>query len=158
MPTNAPAKVEPVCIGPTWQTDANHPSKYAHPERSIGWAAQQWAFDWLRLSDGEPWRCTEEQGRFVKWWYAVDERGRFVYRDGVFQRLKGHGKDPLGAVLCAIEFLGPCRYDANGVDDLPVALLEGGHRGIRNRHRQRDHLCGTRAKAHRGRDELAKGA
>jgi len=117
MPTDAPAKVEPVCIGPTWQTDANHPSKYAHPERSIGWAAQQWAFDWLRLSDGEPWRCTEEQGRFVKWWYAVDERGRFVYRDGVFQRLKGHGKDPLGAVLCAIEFLGPCRYDPDGVDE-----------------------------------------
>jgi len=69
------------------------------------------------LSNGEHWLCTDEQERFVKWWYAVDERGRFVYRDGVFQRLKGHGKDPIGAVLCAIEFLGPCRYDPDGADE-----------------------------------------
>jgi len=117
MPTDAPTRVEPVCVGPTWRTDANHRSEYAHPERSIGWAALKWAYRWLRLPTGGHWVCTKEQARFVKWWYAVDERGRFVYRDGVFQRLKGHGKDPIGAVLCAIEFLGPCRYDPDGVDE-----------------------------------------
>jgi len=114
MPTDAPAQVEPVCIGPTWERDAGHPSGFKHPERSLGWAALAWAYQWLRLETGEPWLCTPEQERFVVWWYAIDERGRFVYRDGVFQRLKGHGKDPLGAVICAIEFLGPCRFDPDG--------------------------------------------
>jgi hypothetical protein len=111
MPTAAPATVEPVCIGPTWQRDAEHPSGYAHPKRSLGWAALYWAFEWLQLPDGSPWLCTPEQERFVIWWFAVDGRGRFLYRDGVLQRLKGWGKDPLGAVLATIEFLGPCRYD-----------------------------------------------
>lgn len=118
MPTDAPARVEPVCIGPTWELDAKHPSGFRHPERSLGWAALAWALRWLRLENGDPWLCTREQERFVVWWYAVDERGRFIYRDGVFQRLKGHGKDPLGAVLCAIEFLGPCRFDPDGPMEL----------------------------------------
>jgi hypothetical protein len=33
--------------------------------------------------DGKPWKFTPEQMRFVLWWYAVDTRGRFVYRKGV---------------------------------------------------------------------------
>src|SRR5690606_35107901 len=60
---------------------------------------------------------TMEQARFLLWWYAVREDGRFLYRDGVFQRLKGHGKDPLGACLSAGEMLGPVRvvdWDAGG--------------------------------------------
>lgn len=73
-----------------------------------------WAWKWLRHEEGDPWVCTDEQERFVSWWYAIDERGRFIYRDGVLQRLKGWGKDPLAAVLAAIEFRGPCRYDPHG--------------------------------------------
>jgi len=109
-----PAAVEPVCIGLTWKKDSKHPSGFAHPKQSLGWAALYWAFDWLQLPNGDPWLCTPEQERFVVWWYAVDKRGRFLYRDGVFQRLKGHGNDPLGAVLAAIEFIGPCRFGAAG--------------------------------------------
>ena len=40
-------------------------------------------------------------------WYAFDERGRFIYRRGAKRGSKGTGKDPFGAAMCNIEFLGP---------------------------------------------------
>jgi phage terminase large subunit-like protein len=84
------------------------------PERTLGWQVLQWTADYLLQPDGpnagEPWRFTPEQARFVLWWYAIDERGRFLYRYGMFRRMKGHGKDPLGAALCCVEFIGPCRF------------------------------------------------
>ena len=107
-------RVKPVCIGPSWLEDPSHPSGYAHPVRSLGSRAVLWAHKWLRNAEGGNWLCTPEQERFVTWWYAIDEHGRFIYRDGVLQRLKGWGKDPLAAVIAAIEFLGPCRYDPDG--------------------------------------------
>ena len=113
-PIAVPEKVEPVCIGPTWQRDPDHPTGYAHPKRTLGWAALYWTYKWLLGPAGTPWLCTPEQERFVLWWYAVDEHGRFLYRDGCLQRLKGWGKDPLGAVLCGIEFVGPSRVDPSG--------------------------------------------
>jgi len=108
-----PGRVRPVCIGPTWRRSRTHPSGYAYPKRTLGWSSLYWAFDWLQAPGGGPWLCTPEQERFVCHWYAVDRRGRFIYRDGLLQRLKGWGKDPLAAVLAAIEFLGPCRFDAD---------------------------------------------
>ena len=54
---------------------------------------------------------TAEQARFVLWWYAIDKHGRFVYREGLLQRLKGWGKDPIAAVLALFELCGPCRFD-----------------------------------------------
>jgi hypothetical protein len=70
---------------------------------------------------GYPWKFTKEQTRFILNWYAIDEAGRFKYRYGMFRRMKGHGKDPLAAVLCAIEFVGPCRF--GGFEDgRPVAI------------------------------------
>lgn len=59
---------------------------------------------------GEPWHYTPEQARFILWWYAIDERGRFLYRYGMLRRMKGWGKDPVGASICCIEFVGPCRF------------------------------------------------
>jgi hypothetical protein len=112
MSTATPSAVEPVCIGPTWQRGED--GKWLLPERSLGWDAMGWAARWLQHEDGKPWRYTPEQARFLLWWYAVDTDGRFVYRDGVLQRLKGWGKDPFGATLCAIEFVGPCRVDPSG--------------------------------------------
>jgi hypothetical protein len=44
---------------------------------------------------------TLEQARFILWWYSVDENGRYSHRNGVFRRMKGHGKDPLAAALAA---------------------------------------------------------
>lgn len=113
MTTATRSAVSPVCIGPTWQRDPDT-GKFVLPYRTLGWDVIRWAGEKLQHEDGSPWRYTPEQARFVLWWYAVDEHDRFLYRDGVFQRMKGHGKDPLGATLCAIEFVGPCRVDPEG--------------------------------------------
>lgn len=106
----------PVRIGPTEMV----------PPRSLGLQVLAWTARYLRQPDGPdtggPWRYTREQLRFVMWWYAVDERGRFVYRRGMFRRLKGHGKDPLGASLCAVELCGPCRYGGDDAAGNPVAV------------------------------------
>jgi hypothetical protein len=112
MSTATLSTVEPVCIGPTWQRDGS--GKRIYPQRSLGWQAVQWAAKWLQHESGRPWRYTPEQTRFLVWWYALDDADRFLYRDGVLQRLKGWGKDPLGATLCAFEFVGPCRVDPSG--------------------------------------------
>jgi hypothetical protein len=101
-----PVQWDPVRIGPTWQTDGRH---WLLPEHTLGWQMLAWCGRWLQESRDVPWRFTLEQARFLLWWYAVDPSGRFLYRDGVFQRLKGHGKDPLGACLAMSEMLGPVR-------------------------------------------------
>lgn len=107
---------EPVRIGPTWQTEGVH---WLLPELTLGWQFLAWCGRWLQQSRGVPWRFTLEQARFALWWYAVHPDGRFLYRDGVFQRLKGHGKDPLGACLALGEMLGPVRV-ADWVKGQPV--------------------------------------
>jgi hypothetical protein len=101
----------PVRIGPTWQTTED--GHWLLPERTIGWHVLAWCGRWLQLGRGKPWRFTDEQARFILWWFAVDETGVFTHRDGVLQRLKGWGKDPLGACLCATELVGPARFAGN---------------------------------------------
>lgn len=114
MSTEPHSEVEPFIVGPTWKRDPSHPSGWYLPKQTIGWHAADWAGRNLQHEDGRPWRYTGEQLRFLLWWYAIDQAGRFFYRDGVLQRLKGWGKDPFGATLCAIEFVGPCRPDPRG--------------------------------------------
>lgn len=96
----------PVVIGPTWQIDGGH---WVLPDRTIGWHVLAWVGKWLQSARDEPFVFTDEQARFVLHWFATDENGRFLYRDGVLQRLKGWGKDPVGACLCMVELLGPVR-------------------------------------------------
>lgn len=83
----------PVSIGPTWQRDKK--SKWLLPEHTLGWQVLGWTADYLRQPDGpdagHPWRYTDEQARFILWWYAVDARGQFVYRYGMLRRVKGWG-------------------------------------------------------------------
>lgn len=98
---------EPVRLGPTWQTtDDGH---WLLPDATIGWDVLAWCGTELQHGQGQPWRFTLEQARFILHWYSVDELGRWVYRDGVLQRLKGWGKDPMVGCLCYVEALGPCR-------------------------------------------------
>lgn len=106
LPTPPP----PVSYGPTWaMTPGWVPGmplskKYVLPERTLGWQIQAWVEGIPELGvpghinsldDTDEWgrplpfRFTHEQLRFVLWMYAVDERGRFVFRDIVLQRLKG---------------------------------------------------------------------
>lgn len=108
-----------VAIGPTWQKDEN--GEYVIPEHTLGWEVLVWCSRNLLRPDGTIWEHTPEQSRFILWWYAVDADGRFLYRDGVFQRLKGHGKDPLAATIAAAEFVGPCRFSHWGEDGEPRA-------------------------------------
>jgi hypothetical protein len=96
---------EPVKIGPTWQRDG---AGWLLPERTLGWTMLAWCATYLQSGRDEPWLFTDEQSRFLLWWYAVDEQGRFLYRDGVLQRLKGWGKDPIGACIGLFELIGPC--------------------------------------------------
>lgn len=83
------ALVEPVCIGPTWQK--NDDGSWKLPKHTLGWEVARWCAEFLAGDDGKPWRFTMEQLRFILWWYAIDDRGEFVYRTGVLQRLKGWG-------------------------------------------------------------------
>lgn len=107
--------LDPVYLGPTWVK--NDDGSWLLPEKTLGWEIAGWTAKWLRGDDGNPWKFTREQLRFVLWWYAVDDNGRFIYRKGVLQRMKGWGKDPLLAVMCLVELVGPSRFshwDANG--------------------------------------------
>ncbi|WP_207222646.1 hypothetical protein [Herbihabitans rhizosphaerae] len=81
---------------------------------TLGWQVLRWTYRNMRLPDGDnagdPWVFTSEQARFVLWFYAVDETGRFVYRNACYRRMKGSGKDPLGAAIAAVELCGPARF------------------------------------------------
>lgn len=96
----------PVPIGPSW---VQQDGRWVLPERTLGWDVLTWCGEFLQHR-GEPWRFTDEQARVILWWYAVDAAGRWLYVDGVLQRLKGWGKDPFAACLCAVEAFGPCRF------------------------------------------------
>ncbi|OKI45104.1 terminase [Micromonospora sp. CB01531] len=101
--------LHPTYLGPTWMTRED--GSWHLPERTIGWQIAGWCAEYLLAEDGGPWRFTPEQLRFILWWYAVDEDGRFIHRTGVLQRMKGWGKDPLLAVMCLVELVGPSRFD-----------------------------------------------
>lgn len=107
--------VEPARLGPL-----------GLPEKTLGWSALAWTAENLRQPDGPdagtPWRYTREQARFVLWWYAVNPDGRFGYRRGMLRRLKGWGKDPVGATLCALELCGPCRFGGWDSAGEPIAI------------------------------------
>ena len=110
--------------GPTWTRGPD--GLFALPDLTLGWAVIDWCQDYLLQPDGpdagEPWRFTKEQTRFVLWWYAIDPRGRFIYRTGMLRRMKGWGKDPISAAICSVEAVGPCRFDGLDKDGNPKAV------------------------------------
>lgn len=109
---------EPIRIGPTWQVD--DAGLWVLPEATIGWDALGWCGTELQHARGRPWRFTLEQARFVLWWFSVNPDGSWQFFDGVLQRLKGWGKDPMMGCLSYLEALGPCRV-AYMDGDQPVA-------------------------------------
>lgn len=108
----------PVLVGPTWKTTPD--GHWLLPDATLGWDVLGWCGTELQHGRGKPWRFTLEQARFVLWWYSLNERGEFNHPDGSFQRLKGHGKDPLGGCLIYTELIGPCRF-AGWDGDTPIA-------------------------------------
>ena len=95
---------EPVRIGPTWQWSD---SGWLLPDASLGWGVLAWCGFWLTGKGRAPWRFTAEQARFLLWYFAVDSAGDFLYHSAMFQRLKGHGKDPIAAALAAASLNAP---------------------------------------------------
>lgn len=86
------------------------------PELTVGYEAAWWAEHWLVQPNGpragRPFQFTPGQMRFLLWWYAVDDEGRWLFHHGVRRLAKGSGKSPFAAVLGLIEFCAPVRvYD-----------------------------------------------
>lgn len=97
------------------------------PERTLGWDILDWGTQMLaqpdeniRYAPGENWQYSNEQAMFLLWFYAVDELGRYVYRNAVLERPKGWGKSPLLAAICCTELLGPVVFDGWGADGRPI--------------------------------------
>lgn len=130
-------EVAPATLGPTWDrnphwTGPRDPEGYILPEITLGWQAIRWIEDNLLADETDendqplPFQLTNEQIRFILWFYAIDEFGRFLYREIVLQRLKGWGKDPLAAAIAAVEFVGPCRFKGWAMHDMPELGLQAG--------------------------------
>lgn len=107
------------CVGPTWRKYRD--GGWYLPQRTLGWGVLNWLATYVKTPGGEhagaPFMPTLEQARFILWWYAVDDKGRFVYRSGVLRRMKGWGKDPLAAAVALVELCGPVafsHFDRNG--------------------------------------------
>ena len=97
---------EPVKVGPTWQYD----NGWVLPAVTLGWRNLAWTGLNLSAPKGGPWTYTLEQARFILWADALDpETGEFLYSTSVLQRLKGWGKDPVGACVSATDI---CSEDA----------------------------------------------
>lgn len=104
----------------------NIPKHVPHPTRSLGYQIIRWAEDKIRQPDGSnaggPWRFTPEQKRYILWFYAIDDEGKWLYRTGSLRRSKGWGKSPFLAALSIIEFVGPCRFSHFDRRGMPVAV------------------------------------
>jgi len=101
----------PHIVGPTWQRTEDG---WHLPERTLGWGIINWWASYVKTPAGEqagsPFMPTLEQARWVLWWYAVDEDGKYCYRNGVLRRMKGWGKDPVAAALSLAELCGPVAF------------------------------------------------
>lgn len=70
---------------------------------------------------GEPFLLTDEQWRFVLWFYRLDLAvGGLRYYGGQLRRSQKWGKDPLGAAIILGEAMGPSRFDGWNADGEPV--------------------------------------
>lgn len=93
------------------------------PAKTLGWGVLDWGTKFLAQPDrhqGEPWVYTNEQARFILWYYAVNDKGEFAYRRAMLSRPKGWGKSPLLAALCCTELLGPVEFSHWSPLGLPV--------------------------------------
>lgn len=85
-----------------------------HGYRTLGYEALAWSAKYLRhpngIRAGKRWQFTREQARFVLWFYAVDDSGRWIFDRADRRLAKGSGKSPFAAVMALIELLAPVRF------------------------------------------------
>lgn len=107
------------------------------PALTLGYEAILWAEKYLIQPNGpnagQPFRFTQSQGRFVLWWYALDDQGRWLFHHSARRWAKGAGKSPLAAVFGLVEFCAPVRlldFDAKALGgcigkpvDLPLVQI-----------------------------------
>lgn len=83
------------------------------PDLTLGWGVIAHASKLLVQPNGpragKLWTPTTGQARFLLWWYAVDEDGRWIFNHGVRRLAKGSGKSPFAAVMALEELVGPVR-------------------------------------------------
>lgn len=101
---------------------------------TLGYLVADWIESSCVIPDGErmgaPYLLTEEQARFLLWYYRLDVRGRWAYNGSQFRRPQKHGKDPLAAAICLAEGIGPAVFagwDASGEPvgrPFPAALIQ----------------------------------
>lgn len=115
-------KWEPVRIGPTW--DWTPERGWNLPKHSMGWELLGWCGYWLRDTKSQDWQFTPEQARFILHYDSLDELGQLLYRTAVFQRLKGHGKDPMACAIACAKAFAPTTFDHWGADGQPVGHEE----------------------------------
>lgn len=76
-------------------------------------------------NDKQPLVLTDEQALLLVAWYTLDDRGRFVYRRAICERVKGWGKSPLAAALAIEELTGPVCFDGWDAAGEPVGVPWG---------------------------------
>lgn len=130
----------PHMVGPTWAR--NEDGSWHLPLKTLGWGVLSWMSEYVNTPGGHDDRArlemliqmseagitvnenmflpTDEQVRMILWWYAVDDLGNYTFREGVFRRLKGHGKDPFVAALSLAELCGPVAFSHFDGDGNPV--------------------------------------
>lgn len=134
------APAPPHIVGPSWRKTVE--GDWYLPENTLGWGVLRWLSEYVNTPGGhdDPSRLrmlidmseagipvsenmfipTDEQVRLLLWWYAVDDSGQYVYREGVIRRLKGWGKDPFAAALALAELCGPVAFSHFDGDGNPV--------------------------------------
>lgn len=94
------------------------------PERTLGYQVAAWIEDHCAIPDGEfagqPFVPSPEQVRFLAWFYALDDRGRFVFRRAQLVRPQKWGKGPLSAAMICAEASGPVLFDRWDRDCHPI--------------------------------------
>ncbi|MGW2398512.1 terminase [Kitasatospora sp. NPDC001664] len=88
------------------------------PERTLAGEILRWTAHFFRAD----WKYTPEQIRILARWYSLNEAGEFDFNHGTVRRVKGHGKDPLFASVCAAELVGPVRFGGWREDGSPIGV------------------------------------
>lgn len=91
---------------------------------TLGYGVGAWIEAHIPIPDGyrrgESFLLTDEQWRFVLWFYRLEPSGEMRFYGGQLRRSQKWGKDPLGAALALAEGLGPTRFDGWDAQGEPV--------------------------------------